>query len=250
MQSGGSLYRVPGIGEVAANVRTHYTAPAHTHDTYSIAVFRGAARILCRGGAWDVDGRCIVVLDPGEPHGGTPVSRICGQDAILPEAGFLIAAFGSAAPFHFPRHIIEDPDLAAKLSRAAADRNGHALRAVLHQLFSLHGRPARVPADSGESPIESAIGADLDASVAAASRAHGMSRWHFSRKMRALTGLSPRDLRRQLRVARARALIESGEELASAALHSGFSDQAHMTRQLRSLLGVTPAALRHGKIGD
>ena len=89
--------------------------------------------------------------------------------------------------------------------------------------------------------------ADLGAGVAAASRAQGVSRSHFSRTLRALTGLSPRDMRRQRRVARARALIEGGENLASAALESGFADQAHMTRQLRSLLGVTPSALRSGK---
>jgi len=248
MTSGPGLYRIAGLGEIRANVRTNYTAPTHSHDGYSLAIFGGAARIRCRGGAWDVDEGCIVVLEPGEPHGGTPSSRTCVQTAILPEAAFMIRAFGSAAPIRFPRHVVDDPDLAADLARAAAGREGGVLDCLLRRLFTRHGLRAPPSAVAGRSRIEAAIGADLDAGVAAASRRHGVSRWHFSRKLRALTGLSPRDLRRQLRVARARTLIEGGEALASAALRAGFSDQAHMTRQLRSLLGVTPAALRGGKV--
>jgi len=235
------LYRLAGIGEIAVNVRTNYTAPLHTHDTYSIGIFRGPARIWCRGRTWEVDAGCLVLLEPGEAHGGTPLSRTCAQDMILPDAGFMIEAFGAARPFRVPRHLIDDPALADRLSRSAADRDGGALRGLLRRLFARYGVVARA---CPEKPSETLLSPRIEGSVAAASRAQGMSRSHFSRKLRSQTGLTPRDMRRQLRVARARALIENGEDLASAALGSGFADQAHMTRQLRSLLGVTPAALR------
>lgn len=244
MTSNGGLYRLAGIGEIAVDVRTNYTAPLHTHDTYSIGIFRGPARIWCRGSLWEVDAGCIIVLEPDEPHRGTPLSRSCAQDMILPEAAFMIRGFGSARPLSIPRHLIADPALARGLSRAAEDRDPAMLRGLLRRLFTLHGEPA-LPAAAAAGPAAAAvIGADLDGGVAAASRAQGVSRSYFSRTLRALTGLSPRDMRRQRRVARARALIEDGEDLASAALGSGFADQSHMTRQLRSLLGVTPAALR------
>lgn len=242
------LYRLAGVGEVCADVRTNYVCPFHTHDTYSIGIFKGPARIVCRGGAWEVDDGDIVLLEPNEPHRGTPLSSTCTQDGVFPEPAFMTRMFGSATPFIFPQHIVRDPVLAGKLSRAAAGRRGHDMRALLRRLFMLYGCPRR-PGDEDGPLGETAFCADLDAGVAAASRAQGMSRWRFGRRLRALTGLSPRDMRRQLRVARARALIENGEELASAALRSGFSDQAHMTRQLRSLLGVTPSALREGR-GD
>ncbi|HYN45589.1 MAG TPA: helix-turn-helix transcriptional regulator [Allosphingosinicella sp.] len=247
MASNGGLYRMAGIGEVAANVRTNYTAPCHTHDTYSIGIFKGPARIWCRGAMWDVDAGTIAVLEPGEPHRGTPLSRTCAQDMILPEAAFMIRSFGSARPFRISRHLIADPALARSLSRAAADRDAGALRGLLCRLFTVHGTPATPRAAAVGRAGAAMLGADLGAGIAAASRAQGVSRSHFSRTLRALTGLSPRDMRRQLRVARARAMIEGGEDLASAALGSGFADQAHMTRQLRSLLGVTPSALRRGK---
>jgi len=247
MVSNSGLYRMAGIGEVAANVRTHYTAPCHTHDTYSIGIFNGPARIWCRDAMWDVDSGMIVILEPGEPHRGTPLSRICAQDMILPEAAFMIGGFGSARPFRIPRHVVADPALAQLLSRAAADRDAGALSGLLRRLFTVYGAPAPLRAAVLGRAETAMLGADLGAGVAAASRAQGVSRSHFSRTLRALTGLAPRDMRRQRRVARARALIEGGEDLASAALGSGFADQAHMTRQLRSLLGVTPSALRSGK---
>jgi AraC-like DNA-binding protein len=153
----------------------------------------------------------------------------------------MIEAFGTARPFRIPRHLVEDSALAHGLASAAAARDAGALRDLLCRLFARYGEPAPACATI---PRERFLSPRIEGSVAAASRAHGLSRSHFSRKLRAQTGLSPRDMRRQLRVARARALIENGEGLAAAALAAGFADQAHMTRQLRSLLGVTPAALR------
>lgn len=239
-----SLYRLPGIGEVAANVRTNYAAPLHSHDTYSIGIFKGAARIWCRGRDWDVGAGTIVVLEPGEAHSGSPLSRHCLQDVILPEPAFMVEAFGSAAPFSLPEHIIADSPLANAFSLAAAKGDAAELGAAIRRLFADHGRQ-RSPQAQPEGDYADAV--VTTGTVTAASRRQGVSRSHFSRTLKAQTGLSPRDLRRQLRVARARILIENGETLVSAALRAGFADQAHMTRQLRSLLGVTPHALRKAR---
>ena len=244
MTSNGGLYRLAGIGEIAVNVRTNYTAPLHTHDAYSIGIFHGPARIWCRGRTWQADAGWLVMLEPGEAHGGTPLSRTCAQDMILADAAFMIERFGAAHPFRLPCHLVEDPPLANGLSRAAAARDLGALGDLLCRLFARYGEPA---GDGAERPSGPLLLAKIEGSVAAASRAQGMSRSHFSRKLKSQTGLSPRDMRRQMRVARARALIENGEDLAAAAWDCGFADQAHMTRQLRSLLGVTPGALRKSR---
>jgi len=244
MANGGNIYRMAGIGEICVDVRTNYVCPFHTHDTYSIGIFRGPARIVCRGAAWDVDSGDILLLEPDEPHRGTPLSSACAQDAVMPEAAFMIAIFGSPRPVRLPRHVVQDPALADELSDAAAGRRRPVLRTLLRRLFELYGEPGRPIERANAGSSESALRAALAGGVAAASQAQGLSRWRFGRKLRRETGLSPRDMRRQLRVAEARGLIEKGETLAEAALGAGFSDQAHMTRQLRSLLGVTPAALR------
>ena len=64
----------------------------------------------------------------------------------------------------------------------------------------------------------------------------------------AAVGLSPK---RALRIARLHAALHAaaaGAGLSSAALAAGYSDQAHFTRESRSLLFDTPAAwLRRGR---
>ncbi|HEV2865322.1 MAG TPA: AraC family transcriptional regulator [Allosphingosinicella sp.] len=244
MADRGDLYRMEGIGEICVGVQTNYVCPFHTHDTYSIGIFRGPALIVCRGSAWKVDSGDIVLLEPNEPHRGTSMSRTCLQDGILPDSAFLTAMFGTPNPLRFPRPVVRDPTLAQRLSHAAASRDREATRALLGRLFECYAQvepPLDVP--------KAAAKPGFPAGGTASSQGEGISRWRFARRLRRETGLSPRDLRRQLRVAYARRLIEKGETLAEAALRAGFSDQAHMTRQLRSLLGVTPAALRRSRRG-
>jgi methylphosphotriester-DNA--protein-cysteine methyltransferase len=45
------------------------------------------------------------------------------------------------------------------------------------------------------------------------------------------------------RLRRAAESLQSGRSLADAATAAGFADQAHLTRQMREMMGLTPAAL-------
>lgn len=68
---------------------------------------------------------------------------------------------------------------------------------------------------------------------------------HLAREFRRHFGTSPSEHRRRGRVRRAgRLLADSAVPLADAALEAGFSDQAHMTRELRAAAGLTPRRLR------
>jgi AraC-like DNA-binding protein len=242
----GNLLQISGVVEVAVNVMTRYRCPPHFHDTYSIGVFHGPVRIWCRNKHWAVNPGQVVVLEPREVHSGTADSRNCSQDAFLPDPRLLTALFGSAEPTRFPSPVIDNADLAAELSVAAAMGDRERLSAAFYELFvryGLPGAPTSTKHAAGE-VLRLAIAAAPGARVMDSSRAAGLSPSHFSRRVRALLGLTPRDLLRQKRVSAARALIESGEELSQCAVEAGFADQAHMTRQVRSLTGLTPAALR------
>ncbi|PXX12974.1 helix-turn-helix domain-containing protein [Mycolicibacterium moriokaense] len=74
----------------------------------------------------------------------------------------------------------------------------------------------------------------------------------------AMVGLSPQRLRAlarsQLgmplarwrvwtRLRRATEALQNGQSLADAAITAGFADQAHLTRQMREMMGVTPSAV-------
>lgn len=51
------------------------------------------------------------------------------------------------------------------------------------------------------------------------------------------------------RLRRAVEALQSGMPLAEAAVAAGFSDQAHFTRQMREMMGLTPTMVRHA-LGD
>lgn len=58
-------------------------------------------------------------------------------------------------------------------------------------------------------------------------------------------GLSPKEYARIRRLQATLHLLDNGATaLAEAAQRAGFSDQAHATRELRTLAGLTPARLR------
>lgn len=83
-------------------------------------------------------------------------------------------------------------------------------------------------------------GATLDEIAAA----EGVHRVHLSRMFVHCFGSTPTLYRRRSRLARAMGSLGKGESLAGAALKAGFADQAHLTREARSLLGMTPSRLR------
>lgn len=191
----------------------------------------------------------VGVLDPREVHGGTSESRQCFQDAFQIDPGLLFELFGSAEPVHFPSPVVRDPELADELAGAAAEGENANLRAVFRRLFLKHGVDAPTASSRGHATrmLESTLTANVGSRVGDSSRAAGLSASHFSRRVHTLLGLSPRDFLRQRRVLAARALIEQGKDLSDCAILAGFADQAHMTRQVRSLTGVTPGALRRNR---
>ena len=57
------------------------------------------------------------------------------------------------------------------------------------------------------------------------------------------TGLGPKDHQRVMRFRASLASAERGAPLAVAACEAGYADQPHLTREVRRLSGLTPAAL-------
>lgn len=45
------------------------------------------------------------------------------------------------------------------------------------------------------------------------------------------------------RLGRTAQAVQAGQSLADAAVTAGFADQAHLTRQMREMMGVTPASV-------
>jgi AraC family transcriptional regulator len=71
----------------------------------------------------------------------------------------------------------------------------------------------------------------------------GLSRFHFIRVFKAETGMTPLRYVEQCKMEQAKTLIETADiPLAEIAERLGFSDQSHLTRRFKAVVGRTPAA--------
>lgn len=86
--------------------------------------------------------------------------------------------------------------------------------------------------------------------VADLAAALGLSAGFLTLAFRGALGATPHRWLLERRLARARAeLTTSSKPLAAVAAECGFADQAHLTRHMRTALGVTPAAYRRQRRG-
>ena len=69
-----------------------------------------------------------------------------------------------------------------------------------------------------------------------------MSPFHLIRLFSREFDVSPYAYVKQLRVSCAQDLLRSGMNVTCAAYAAGFSDQSHLTRSFKQVLGVTPGA--------
>jgi AraC-like DNA-binding protein len=93
----------------------------------------------------------------------------------------------------------------------------------------------RLDATGGRLPIED-LRRELDC-----------SRRHLSTRFREVVGVGPKAYARLVRFDRAQhALRERSDDLATIAAAHGYSDQAHLTREVREFSGVTPTVFRAG----
>jgi AraC-like DNA-binding protein len=91
--------------------------------------------------------------------------------------------------------------------------------------------------------IEAHLGDSMDLAMLAA--VAGLSIHHFARGFKQSTGVTPHHYLTQKRVERAQdMLVHSALSLSEVAYAVGFSDQSHLARHFRQMLGITPGQFR------
>ncbi|GAM99643.1 transcriptional regulator of AraC family [alpha proteobacterium U9-1i] len=106
-------------------------------------------------------------------------------------------------------------------------------------------RPLDRSLDDWPDQLARALTHEADFCIGAWSRAMGLAPQSVSRGFQRAFGTSPKSYRLEQRVLRALSLLPSwGASLAQLAAHTGFADQAHLTRATAALTGQTPRAFR------
>ena len=235
-----------------------FAFPVHSHEHVVVGLVTGGVHTSRYGlRRYDIEKGDVLLVNPGEVHDGRP-SGGRGRSHRMLEVEVdvhsrICADVGCAERTEFQRPVNRDPALRQALSAWLTSLLGDELdgeREASAEFFGLvlagGGAPGpRIDNDlakrararmTDERPHADSIG-DLAAEI-------GASRYQLIRAFKRAFGLTPEEFRRQLRVERARTMLRGRTGLAAIAVAAGFSDQSHMTREFRRLLGVTPGALR------
>jgi AraC-like DNA-binding protein len=163
-------------------------------------------------------------------------------------AGVRFAPGTAPAYLGVPGHELRDRrvDLADLWPAAEARRITERIDAAADpgaELAACAGRSAH--AAGPPDPLLLYVAAELDAgaTVAGAARTAGLSARALHRRSLTAFGYGPKTLARILRLQRALTLLRAGVRPAETAARAGYTDQAHLTRDVRALTGFTPGRL-------
>jgi AraC-like DNA-binding protein len=260
---------VEGVDLLRARYVTHRYG-RHSHETYTFGLieagveeFEYGTRLLRAGPG------AVALLDPDVVHTGHAATAwgwayrvLYPQVSVVTEVA---AELGwRAGTPRFPQTVIYDPASAALLRSAhrAAEwgdqlASSTLLTTALAGLLTAHAAagPAGGPRPARRAP--DAVGTVRDRladrladppTLAELATLTGLSQFALLRAFRAATGLPPHAYLNQLRVRRARRLLDDGLPAAEVAACTGFADQAHLTRHFKRVVGVPPAAYQRERL--
>ncbi|MCF6523904.1 AraC family transcriptional regulator [Streptomyces sp. JJ36] len=238
--------------------------PRHAHDGYVFgAITGGVEEVGMPHGTERVGRGSVVMINPEVPHtarAGVPegwayATLYTSARTVAQVAAETTALRGTAG---FAETVVRDPGTArliAGVHRAAEEGNALAadslLRTAVARLLQRNGRdlPQRAVRTAGarnalrareileqrmaEPPTLEQLAAEL-----------GVSPFSLLRSFRETHGMPPHAWLTDARVRRARRLLEDGLPPAEAAVAVGFTDQPHLGRHFRRIVGVPPGAYR------
>jgi len=254
---------VDGVDLLRARYVTHRYG-RHAHETYTFGIIEaGVEEFEYLGSMFRASVGAVALLDPDTVHtgqAGTPAGW--AYRVMYPQVSVVTdvaAELGwPAGTPHFPQTVLYDPAtvaLVCSAHRAAEQADGLAsatlLRLALAGILRAHaaGGPAAGLGPARRAPA--AVGATRDLlrerladppSLAELAELTELNQFALLRAFRAETGLPPHAYLNQLRVRRARLLLDNGVNAADVAAQVGFADQAHLTRHFKRVVGVPPVA--------
>jgi len=199
--------------------------PRHRHQVpYAAVVLSGGYEEAGDGGRWRAEAGDVLIHAPFSTHlDRAPRNRTVVLNLPLP---WLWAPTSS-------RMRVDDPDAVARLAeRDARDA------AVLLLTMLQPGAPAL---QDDADLLAGALSDEAAPQIAAWSQEAEVTRQTAWRRFAAAYGVGPARFRVEARARRTwRRLVDRGETLSAITAAEGFADQAHMTRDIRSLTGRTP----------
>jgi AraC-like DNA-binding protein len=242
--------------EILQGTYTRQRFAPHLHETFSLgAIESGASKIRYRGRTVTQQAGDVVVIPAQEVHTGEAASPAGWSYRMLYLPLDLIDDFVPLDSFVFEGPSVADRDLSSRvvsvhrMLEAGVEplRGQTALADVLHLLHERHASPAAARLPVSHRPasltcVRDYLEANFAKTVTLTQLAgiSGVSPFHLSRQFRARYGLPPYMYLELVRVNRAREMLRRGEPISRIAFATGFSDQSHLTRRFKRVVGVPP----------
>ncbi|HEX6340078.1 AraC family transcriptional regulator [Umezawaea sp.] len=258
-------WRHPAVSGVHL-LRAHYVNHGfgrHSHDTFVLGVATTGVEELWLGGqVHRVRPGGLVMINPGVVHTGRPADEGgWAYRVFYPDVDVVAEVAGTPNPW-FTEQVVYDADAAAAL--VAAHRAAESADPLAAGSLLGHALSTLLRAYGGErSPVPAGGGRDVEAareilherlaeppSLAELAAEVGTGQFALLRAFRARHGLPPHAYLNQLRVRRACALLDQGTPVARAAVEVGFTDQSHLARHFRRIVGVPPGHYRRKNVQD
>ncbi|MEL6383372.1 MAG: AraC family transcriptional regulator [Cyanobacteria bacterium J06626_18] len=240
----------------------------HSHEGYAIGVIEsGVEAFAYRGNTYQAPAGTLVVIHPGEVHTGYAAIQEGWQYRMIYPAVALIqratAQLGfpsSHVPF-FHETLIADPNLirqfrafhqASEHNTSSLERESKLLWLIAHLIHKYGELRSPLPrlhrdravTDRAKTYLRDRYTESITLDDLA--QAVDLPPLRLLRLCRREWGLPPHRYLIQLRVQQAKRLIAAKVPLAIVAADTGFSDQSHLNRHFKRLVGVTPGQYQAG----
>ncbi len=244
-----------------ASYETH-TFPRHWNETFVIQlVEQGVNEFYCSGLIHHAGAGSFVLINPQDVHTGRSVGKeplvyrtLYPSAELFQNVNLPLCDSPPTAP-NFPRPVVQDVELAGLFRKACLACEGANTQLVRQSLLAetlsmilLRHSDHRAEAKAvGKEPLvikrtQEYLAENLQRNVSLAELAQTaqLSAFHFTRVFRASAGLPPHEYLLNLRIARAKQLLNAGTALAEVAELTGFYDASHFIKRFKRIVGVSP----------
>ncbi len=233
--------------------------PNHFHEYYVIGFVEDGARVLsCKNQEYTVTRGDVLLFNPGDSH-----ACVQSDGGTLDYRGFNLTrevmldlaeeVTGRRAPPGFSRNVISDEEITCclrplhKLVMKGSREFGKEenLLLLISLLIQRYGQPFEHCVPECREEIEQACrimeghyGERI--CLEQMCRCVGLSKSTLLRAFTKSKGVTPYSYLENIRIGKARELLEQGVPPVEAALQTGFSDQSHFTNYFSRFIGLTP----------
>lgn len=258
------FWRDPNLGNMELLRATFVTHAftRHSHEEYAIGVIdSGVEEFNYQGETHRATANDIVIVHPGEVHtgqAGVPLGwqyRMFYPDVTLLQQTLAELDETLHSMPYFPQPVIQDPELADRLRKLhiALEQAESRLEcetrflSTFAKLITRHAdqRPWIRPNGQEDRAVQQSL-EYLNTHYAHSISLEQLATLTNLKPLRLLRsfqrsiGLPPHAYLIQLRVTRAKALLKQGLSIAEVACDTGFTDQSHLNRHFKRMMGITP----------